>query len=93
MGRVKVSVIVPVYNVEQYLDRCLKSLVRQTLQEIEILVVNDGFPDGSQRIIDRYVKQYPQKVFKRTVDWAMQEILALHVHRANTSGLWIPMTG
>ena len=42
MGQVKVSVIVPVYNVEKYLDQCLKSLVKQTLQEIEILVVNDA---------------------------------------------------
>ena len=49
MGQVKVSVIVPVYNVEKYLDQCLKSLVKQTLQEIEILVVNDGSPDGSHR--------------------------------------------
>ncbi len=63
MGQVKVSVIVPVYNVEKYLDQCLKSLVKQTLQEIEILVVNDGSPDGSQSIIDRYEARYPQKVF------------------------------
>lgn len=39
----KVSVIVPVYNVESYLSKCLDSLVNQTLEEIEILVVNDRF--------------------------------------------------
>lgn len=55
----KVSVIVPVYNVEEYLDECLKSLVNQTLKEIEILVVNDGSPDNSQAIIDKYVSEYP----------------------------------
>lgn len=54
----KVSVIVPVYNVEKYLDRCLKSLVNQTLKDIEIIVVNDGSPDNSQKIIDEYSKKY-----------------------------------
>lgn len=58
----KVSVIVPVYNVEEYLDKCLNSLVNQTLKDIEIIVVNDGSPDNSQDIIDKYVKKYPKKV-------------------------------
>ena len=58
----KVSVIVPVYGVEEWLERCLESLVNQTLEDIEILVVNDGSPDNSQAIIDRYVKMYPDKV-------------------------------
>lgn len=59
----KVSVIVPVYNVEKYLDRCLDSLVNQTLQEIEIIVINDSTPDQSQIIIDKYMNLYPNKVF------------------------------
>ena len=59
---VKVSVIVPVYNVEKYIDKCLDSLVNQTLKDIEIIVVNDGSPDNSQEIIDKYVKKYPKKV-------------------------------
>lgn len=63
---VKVSVIVPVYNVEDYLDRCLDSLVRQTLEEIQIIVVNDGSPDRSQDIIDAYVQRYPEKVIGLT---------------------------
>ncbi len=54
----KVSVIVPVYNVEKYLKKCLDSLVNQTLKEIEIIVVNDGSPDNSQKIIDEYSKKY-----------------------------------
>ena len=58
----KVSVIVPVYNVEKYLDKCLDSLVNQTLKEIEIIVVNDGTKDNSQKIIDKYVKKYPKKI-------------------------------
>ena len=59
---IKVSVIVPVYNVEAYLERCLDSLVKQTLEEMEIIVVNDGTKDNSQAIIDRYAAAYPQKV-------------------------------
>ena len=58
----KVSVIVPVYNVEKYLDKCLDSLVNQTLKDIEIIVVNDGTKDKSQKIIDKYVKDYPKLV-------------------------------
>lgn len=58
----KVSIIVPVWNVEKYLDRCLNSLVNQTLKDIEIIVVNDESPDNSQKIIDKYVKKYPKKV-------------------------------
>ena len=54
----KVSVIVPVYNVENYLEKCLTSLVNQTLKDIEIIVVNDGSTDNSQKIIDRYEKKY-----------------------------------
>ena len=58
-----VSVIVPVYNVEKYLAQCLESLVMQTLESIEIIVVNDGSPDNSQAIIDRYQALFPNKVF------------------------------
>ena len=38
----KISVIVPVYNVEKYIEKCLNSLINQTLEEIEIIIVNDG---------------------------------------------------
>lgn len=54
----KVSVIVPVYNVYDYIEKCLDSLVNQTLKDIEIIVVNDGSPDNSQEIIDKYAKKY-----------------------------------
>lgn len=58
----KVSVIVPVYKVEKYLNKCLESLVNQTLQDIEIIVVNDGSPDNCQSIIDNYKQKYPDKI-------------------------------
>ena len=58
----KISVIVPVYNVENYLEKCLNSLVNQTLQEIEILVINDGSTDNSQKIIEFFQSKFPQKI-------------------------------
>lgn len=50
---VKVSVVVPVYNVERYVERCVRSLMEQTLQDIEIIIVNDGSKDGSRDIVGR----------------------------------------
>lgn len=58
----KVSIIVPVYQVEKYLKKCLDSLINQTLQDIEILIINDGSPDGSQIIIDEFQEKYPLKI-------------------------------
>lgn len=62
MEDVKISIIVPVYNVEEYLEKCLDSLVNQTMKEIEIIVVNDASPDGSKNIMERYAKEYPEMV-------------------------------
>ena len=62
---VKVSIIVPVWGVEKYIDKCLKSLVNQTLQDIEIIVVNDESPDNSQKIKTVF-KQELQNLLKKT---------------------------
>lgn len=58
----KVSVIVPVYNVEKYLIKSLDSLVNQTLEDIEIIVVNDGSTDNSKKIIEIYKEKYKNKI-------------------------------
>lgn len=50
----KVSIIVPVYNVEKYLERCLESLINQTYKNIEIIIINDGSTDNSLRILKEY---------------------------------------
>lgn len=53
-----VSIIIPVYNVEQYLEECLESAVNQTLKNIEIIAVNDGSTDNSLSILERYKAKY-----------------------------------
>ena len=52
-----ISVIVPVYNVEKYLAQCLDSLINQTYKELEIICVNDGSPDNSLAILEKYAKK------------------------------------
>lgn len=54
MSDIKVSVVIPVYNVEKYLRECLDSVINQSLKEIEIICVNDGSKDGSQKILEEY---------------------------------------
>lgn len=58
----KVSVIVPFYNVEGYIEKCLETLVNQTLDDIEIILVNDGSKDRSIDIVKRFLQQYPKKI-------------------------------
>lgn len=52
---IKVSVIVPIYNAEKYLEQCLDSIVNQTLEDIEIILINDGSTDGSAEICKKYL--------------------------------------
>ena len=54
MANPKISVILPVYNVEKYLSECLDSIVNQTLKEIEIICVNDGSTDNSLSILPSF---------------------------------------
>ena len=58
----KISVLVPIYNVEKYLEECLESIISQTLQDIEVICINDGSTDGSLKIIKKYAKNDPRFV-------------------------------
>lgn len=57
MTQPKVSVIVPIYNVEKYLEECMHSLINQTLKDIEIIMVDDGSPDNCPKMCDKYAKK------------------------------------
>ena len=57
MKKPKISVIVPVYNVEKYLKECLNSILNQTFSNIEIICVNDGSTDSSRKILEEYKRQ------------------------------------
>lgn len=50
----KISVIVPIYNVKEYLEKCIQSILNQTYKNLEIILVDDGSSDGSQNICERY---------------------------------------
>lgn len=62
MSSYKLSIIAAVYNLEDYLPRCLDALVNQTLKEIEILCVDDGSTDSAPQIVDEYATKYPDKI-------------------------------
>ena len=52
------SIVVPVYNVEQYLDKCLQSLTHQTFKNFEVILVDDGSTDSSGNICDKYAENW-----------------------------------
>ena len=54
----KITIIVPVYNVEKYLKECLDSLVSQTIDNIEVICINDGSTDNSKEILEDYQNRY-----------------------------------
>lgn len=70
------SVIVPVYNVEKYLDRCVQSLVNQTLKDMEIILVDDGSTDDSGSLCDDYARQY-------------ENIVVVHKENGGLTSAWM----
>lgn len=62
MNKPKLSIIVPCYKVEEYLPRCLDSLMNQTLKDIEVICINDGSPDNCINILKKYQKEYGKKI-------------------------------
>ena len=54
MEKEKISVIIPIYNVERYLKRCIESVINQTYKNIEIILINDGSLDNCGEICDEY---------------------------------------
>lgn len=58
----KLSIILPVYNTEQYLEKCLNSILNNTFQDFELIIVNDGSPDNSEKIILDFKDKYKDKI-------------------------------
>ena len=56
------SIIIPVYNVEKYIDRCMDTVMHQTFDDYEVIVVNDETPDNSMAIVQKYVDAFPGKI-------------------------------
>ena len=73
-----ISVVLPIYNIESYLDRCMKAVLNQTYSNLEILMVDDGSPDNCPQICDRYAEQDSR--------------VRLPARAANTSPASIPTT-
>ena len=77
MNKDLISIIVPIYNVEQYLNRCIESLVNQTYTNLEILLIDDGSTDNSGKLAEKWIsKDQRIKVYhKKMEDFLMQEIM------------------
>lgn len=73
---VKISIIVPVYNVERYLGKCINSILNQTFADFELILVDDGSTDRSGYICDDYKKKITElKLFiKKTEDYLQLEM-------------------
>lgn len=79
MARPLLSVIVPVYKAEKYIDRCINSILNQTLEDLELILVDDGSPDNSGAICDEYAQKDARvKVFhQKTVAFVLLVIQVL----------------
>lgn len=86
----KVSIIIPTYNVEMFLDECLESIQRQTLQDIEIICVNDGSTDHSLEIIKKYAENDPRFVIVDKENGGYGKAMNVGLDKAteNISVLW-----
>ena len=93
--RYQISVVVPVYNVEQYLKRCVDSILAQTMKDLEIILVDDGSTDGSGALCDAYAAQFEQIQVhhKENGGLRLPGRRALPLPLGNTPVLWTAMTG
>src|SRR6185437_2092788 len=79
----KVSIIIPVYNTEKYLDECIQSALNQTYHDIEIIAVNDGSKDNSLNILEQYSDKI--KIISKSNGGTAS---ALNVGIKNMNGQW-----
>ena len=84
-----VSIIIPVYNVEQYLRECLDSVISQTYRNLEIIIVNDGSPDGSGSICEEYAAKDSRIIYFVKENGGLSDARNFGMH--HVSGDCIPM--
>lgn len=82
----KVSVVIPIYNVQEYLNECVSSIVNQTYQNLEIILVDDGSPDSCPIMCDAWKNQDDRitVIHKKMVVCPMQEMRGYLRHQENT---------
>ena len=90
----KVSIVVPIYNVEKYLRQCLDSIIHQTLKDIEIICVDDGSTDASPEIIREYMAKDPRVkvITKPNSGYGNSMNRGFDMAEGNISALWSQMT-
>lgn len=90
-----VSIIVPVYNVKPYLNRCVNSLLGQSYQNMELLLVDDGSTDGSETLCDEYAAQDARVrvLHKKNGGLSDARNAGVDAAKGNISLLWTAMTG
>lgn len=82
-----ITIIIPVYNQIKYIKKCLNALIKQSMDGIEIILVDDGSTDGSQKICDDYSKKYS---FIKTIHQPNLGVAAArNIGIKNASGKWI----
>ena len=93
MDENKISVIVLVYNIEQYLSKCLDSIINQTYRNLEIIIIDDGSTDSSKDICDIYKKkdQRIKVIHQKIVDQVWQEKWVLEMHQDSILDLLMVM--
>lgn len=84
---IKVSCIIPVYNIEKYIAECIESVLNQTLDSIEIIIVDDGSSDTSGEICQRYAKEYPNIKYIKKINEGVS--IARNLGLSNATGEFV----
>ena len=82
-----ISVVVPVYNVEKYIDKCINSIINQTYKNLEIILVDDGSPDNCGNICDEYAKKDNRIIVIHKENGGVSS--ARNIGIKNAKGKWI----
>lgn len=88
MDKTKLSIIIPVYNVEKYLEKCLNSIISQNLSRCEILLIDDGSPDNCGAICDLYAKKYDRIQSFHKENGGLSDARNYGIDKSNGEFIW-----